>query len=307
MVQIYMAAMFHNGFVPGTATWDKLNEREREVVTTVPHVLESYHYVGKERYAQRLRDAGMKVFLDSGAFSAWTLGVEVSVADYCDYVYKNWDIVRLEDGMPMASVLDGIGDAELTWQNQLEMERRGVPALPCFHFGEDEKYLERYVEQYPYITIGGMVGKPTPQLRIWLDRIWNKHMVDEAGQPKVKVHAFGVTSLSLMEEYPWYSCDSSSWVQMAAFGNIIIPGLGMIGVSTQSPKRHDEGQHVSTLKPHQIELVNQIIEANGFTYERLSLDTYARRAWNMLFFRQVEANINAEKGSKYRTHVQELF
>lgn len=308
MVQIYMAAMFHNGFVPGTNTWDKLNEREREVVTTVPHVLESYHYVGKDRYAQRLRDAGMKVFLDSGAFSAWTLGVEVSVAEYCEYVWKNWDIVRLEDGKPMASVLDGIGDPEQTWQNQLEMEARGVPALPCFHFGEPEHYLERYVANYPYITIGGMVGKSTVQLQTWLDRIWNKHMVDGSGRPKIKVHAFGVTSIPLMEEYPWYSCDSSSWVQMAAFGNIIVPGIkGMIAVSGKSPARHDPGKHVATLSPPEVEEVHRIIESQGFTYERLREDTYARRAWNMLFYRQVEASINAEKGLRYRTHVQELF
>src|SRR4051812_21634108 len=118
-MQIYMAAVFHNGFVPGTNIWEKLNDRERDVITHVPHVLESYHYVGEQRYADRLRGAGMKVFLDSGAFSAWTLGVTLSVADYCDYIWRNHDIIRCKDGMPMASVLDGIGDPEQTWQNQL--------------------------------------------------------------------------------------------------------------------------------------------------------------------------------------------
>jgi hypothetical protein len=310
-----MAAMFHNGFMPGRNTWDKLTETEKTIVDSVPHVLESYHYVGKDQYAEQLRATGKKVFLDSGAFSAWTLGATLSLDAYCDYICKHWDIIRYDEGRTlMASVLDGIGNAEETWQNQQAMEAnfraRGWPVcpLPCFHFGEPEYYLERYLAGYEYITIGGMVGKPTDQLRTWLDRIWNKHMVDGSGRPRIKVHAFGVTSIPLMEEYPWYSCDSSSWVQMAAFGNIVVPGIrGMIAVSGKSPARHEAGKHVSTLSPPEVEHVHRILEAHGFTYERLSEDTYARRAWNMLYYRQVEASINASKGSKYRTHVRELF
>ncbi|MCL5459902.1 hypothetical protein M3M33_14795, partial [Loigolactobacillus coryniformis] len=69
-----------------------------------------------------MRRDGAKVFLDSGAFSAYTLGVTLSIDEYCDYIKRNLDIIRVEDGVVMASVLDGIGDALLTYQNQLAME-----------------------------------------------------------------------------------------------------------------------------------------------------------------------------------------
>lgn len=307
MVQIYMAAVIHNGFLWDSGSWRRLTEEEKVTVAEYPHLLESYHYVGKERMVQYIRDSGIKVFLDSGAFSAWTLGATLSIADYCQYILEHQDIIRTEDGILMASVLDGIGDPLQTYRNQLEMEARGVRPLPCFHFGEDERYLQHYLANYEYITIGGMVGKTTAQLMTWLDRIWNNHMVDGSGRPRIKVHAFGVTSIPLMESYPWHSCDSSSWVQVSAFGNIILPGYGMIGVSDQSPKRHEAGQHVTTLQPPELAHVCQMFEARGFSLERLGNETNARRAWNIMIYREINASINAEKGARYRTHVRELF
>lgn len=307
MVQIYMAAVYSNRFLEGTNFWERLTPREQQICTTLPHVLESYHYVHQQVYVDAMREAEAKVFLDSGAFSAHTLGTQIDIGAYCDYIWRNWDIIRLEDGKPMASVLDGIGDPEQTWQNQLEMERRGVPALPCFHFGEPEEYLERYVAKYPYITIGGMVGKSVPQLMTWLDRIWNKHMVDGSGNPKLKVHAFGITSIPIMEAYPWYSCDSSSWIQMSSFGTILLPDHGAVKVSDKSPSRHDAWQHVSTLPPLYQQYIHNIMNERGFDYDRLSTEYLSRRAWNLLVFGEVNASINAEKGAKYRTHVKELF
>jgi hypothetical protein len=50
---------------------------------------------------------------------------------------QNRDIIRHDDGVCMASVLDGIGDAQLTYSNQIYMEQHGACPLPCFHFGED--------------------------------------------------------------------------------------------------------------------------------------------------------------------------
>lgn len=307
MVQIYMAAVYSNRFLEGTNFWERLTEREQYICTHLPYVLESYHYVNQQIYVDAMRAANAKVFLDSGAFSAHTLGVQIQVADYCEYIHRNRDIIRVEDGALMASVLDGIGDPLQTYRNQLEMEARGVRALPCFHFGEDERYLEWYVANYDYITIGGMVGKSVPQLMTWLDRVWNKYMVDGAGNAKLKVHAFGITSIPIMEAYPWYSCDSSSWIQMSSFGTILLPDHGAVKVSDKSPSRHDAWQHVSTMPPPYQQYIRQLMDERGFSYDRLSTEYLSRRAWNLFVFGEVNASINAEKGAKYRTHVRELF
>ena len=145
-----------------------------------------------------------------------------------------------------------------------------------------------------------MVGKSVPQLMQWLDRIWNKHMVDGSGNPKCKVHAFGITSIPIMEAYPWYSCDSSSWIQMSSFGTILLPDHGAVKVSDKSPSRHDAWQHVSTMPPAYQEYIHELMVKRGFDYDRLSTEYLSRRAWNLLIFGEVNASINAEKWTDWR-------
>ncbi len=318
-MHIYMAAVYTNSYMPGMNRYVKLTEREQEITKNLPHILESWHYVGKQSYVDHMRRCGAQVFLDSGAFSAYTLGVELSVADYCQYIYTNWDIIRGEDGNMMASVLDGIGDPHKTWMNQLEMEHtfktvHGVNwrPLPCFHAGEPEEYLERYIRDYDYITLGGMVGSSTQQLMTWLDRMWDKYLAP-GGNVRCKVHGFGITAVPIMEAYPWYSCDSSSWIQSAAFGSIILPGASRsnpampLSVSEKSPSRHDAGQHATTLTPPEVDYVFKLLEDNGFTYERLSKVYESRAAYNLWAFGVINTLMNASNSSRFRVQAQELF
>lgn len=306
-MNIFMAAVYTNRYMAGQKLFEDLNERERSITTSLPHILESYHYVHKQSFVDEMRNNHARVFLDSGAFSAYTLGVDLRVSDYCDYIQRNTDIVRVEDGVMMASVLDGIGDPLQTYRNQLEMEYRGVRPLPCFHAGEDERYLEYYVKNYEYITLGGMVGASTKQLTIWLDRIWGRYLTDGSGKARLKVHGFGITSVPLMERYPWHSCDSSSWIQMTAFGAIMLPQYGPMSVSEKSPSRHDAGQHASTLSEIEQDYVYRYLEEQGFTYERLSTVYQSRAAFNLWAYGVINATLNAAKSEKFRATVQELF
>lgn len=307
MMDIYMAAVFSNSYMRGQNRYLKLTEHERTLVEAIPHVLESFHYVGKQKFVDEMRVNNAQIFLDSGAFSAFTLGVNISVEDYCEYIKRNLDIIRVEDNVVMASVLDGIGDPLQTWRNQLEMELRGAKPLPCFHAGEDERYLEWYVKNYEYITLGGMVGSSTKQLCIWLDRMWDRYLTDGSGRARIKVHGFGITAVPIMERYPWYSCDSSSWIQSAAFGSIVTPDYGPLSVSEKSPSRHDAGQHVTTLTPIEQDHILQYLEDQGFTYERLSTVYESRAAYNLWAFGVINTMINAQHNEKYNERIQELF
>ena len=306
-MNIYMAAVYSNSYMPGQNRYVKLNERERQAVEEIPHILESWHYVGKQSFVNSMRSNGAHIFLDSGAFSAFTLGVTLSVEAYCDYIQRNMDIIRVDGAAPMFSVLDGIGDPLQTWRNQLEMEMRGCRPLPCFHAGEDERYLEHYVKNYEYITLGGMVGSSTKALAVWLDRIWDRYLVDGSGHPRLKVHGFGITAIPLMERYPWHSCDSSSWIQSAAFGSIVTPEWGPLSVSEKSPSRHDAGQHASTLTEIEQEHVFRTLERQGFTYERLSTIYESRAAYNLWAFGVINTMIDAAKDPVFKATVQELY
>lgn len=279
-MNIFMAGIYTSNFDLNGKLFRRLEDVEKEQRLAIPHYLESYHYVERQSYVDKMRRDGVEVFLDSGAFSAWSKGIEVDLPAYCKYIQDNNDIIRKEDGAVMASVLDSIGDDLGTYRNQKRMEHLGVRPLPCFHYGEDPRYLEYYVANYSYITLGGMVAQSTKNLLIWLDEMWEKYLTDGAGRPLTKVHAFGVTTPILMKRYPWFSVDSSSWVQVAANGSILFNQKAM-AISNESPSRKVENQHFTTFAPaHQKAIIKQLT-SQGYDVERLSTQYLARWIYNI--------------------------
>lgn len=310
-MNLFLAAIYTNNYKPTQARYEKLVDCEKEIVGRVPYILESYHYVNKQSFVDVMRQQNAKVFLDSGAFSAHSLGVSINIDEYCNYIIRNMDILRTDGDSVMASVLDGIGDALKTWQNQLYMEKKGAKPLPCFHFGEDPRYLDWYVQRYEYITIGGLVGRSQEDQQVWLDRMWENHMLDSAGNAKLKVHAFGMTAPWLMRRYPWHSVDSSSWIQAAAFGSIFTSEYGPISVSKDSPAKHTQGRHLTTLTEIERNYVSQLLATKGFEYERLSTVYESRAIYNMLGYMELNDKINEHiekrNGKLDAQQVQQLF
>lgn len=306
-MKLYVAGPYSANFGLKGTLFDRLTENEKWQRLQVKYILESYHYVYRKSFVEKIRADGVKIFLDSGAFSAFTMGVEVDMAAYCQYIQENADILEVVDGMVCASVLDGIGDPLKTYQNQLAMESLGVRPLPCFHYGEDERYLDYYTANYPYITLGGMVPISTPQLYHWLDRIWEKHLVDGAGRPKVKVHGFGLTTMALVERYPWYSVDSSSWVQTARTGGMMLyPEAQAISVSDRSPTRKVEGQHIDTLPAPQREALEKRFREMGVDTQRMREIYLSRWAYNIWAYGLLGELYNADD-PKFLREQPELF
>lgn len=132
-MRLFLAGLYTSNFNLEGTVFKKLTNAEKEARVGVKHYLESYHYIYRESAVKKIRQDGKTVFLDSGAFSAFTKGVQVDLPGYCEYIKKNADIIQVIDGVLCASVLDGIGDPLLTYQNQMAMEALGVKPLPCFH------------------------------------------------------------------------------------------------------------------------------------------------------------------------------
>ena len=301
-MKLYLAGTFASNIIKGSNLYRRCTPAEQAGRDSVKHVLESYHYVHKQKFVDKIRNDGCKIFLDSGAFSAFTKGVEIDITGYCDYIKKNADIIEI------ASVMDGIGDPQKTYDNQMEMERQGTRPLPCFHYGEDERYLEWYIENYDHITLGGMVPISNKQLYFWLDRIWDKYLTDSSGKAKLKVHGFGLTVRPLMERYPWYSVDSSSWVQAAAMGNVMIPGKGIIPISSSSPARRKLGQHIDTYTPPLRDACIAEIRKRGYDFERMQDNYLGRWTFNCQTFTEL-GDIVTEGNKKMTFHTPriELF
>lgn len=277
-MRLYFAAAYNSHFGLHGGAYEILNEHEKKERHRAEWMLESYHYIHNPKYVDEIKKDNLKVFLDSGAFSAFTTGIDVDITAYCDYCK------RYEEVIDVASVLDGIGDPLKTWQNQQEMERQGVRPLPCFHYGEPLEYLYHYIENYEYITLGGMVPISTPQLRIWLDDLWGNHLTDADGRPKLKVHGFGLTVIDLMNRYPWFSVDSSSWLQISSFGNVLIPEFGIVCFSESSPQRKNEFRHFDNYPPEQQAGIRYAVERRGYDVERLRKLYHSRRVFNITAF-----------------------
>lgn len=177
-------------------------------------ILLSYHYY-KDTDLDALLEKKFaphypEIFLDSGGFSAMTQGVTINLSEYAAF------LKRYAHRITTYANLDVIGDAAKTWANQQKMEALGLRPLPVFHTGESFDVLERYVERYPYIAIGGMV----PYLRQWKKLIpWLVQCFKRA-EGKSVFHGFGATAWGVIHSLKWYSVDSSSWAASFRFGQV---------------------------------------------------------------------------------------
>lgn len=301
-MKLYIAGLAVSHFHLGGNLFRKSPPNAQALRQEVHHKLESYHYIHKGKYLENIRKDGQKIFLDSGAFSSFSLGIDVDINAYAEFIKANQDIIET------ASVLDAIGDPVGTYHNQNTLEKLGAPVLPCFHFGEPWDLAEYYVRNYDYITIGGMVPIPNQKLEPWLDELWDRVLTDKDGYSRIKIHGFGLTSRKLMAKYPWFSCDSSSWVQMASNGVIVLPEFDRaIPISSRSPNRKNFGQHFNTMPPSVQKAVIERLEYYGLTLEDVQEDYKPRWALNAFTFDRLGRILGEDHWCKPFTAKQPLL
>ena len=223
-----------------------------------------------------MKNQVVDLFLDSGAYSASTQGITINLDEYIDFIKSH------EKHLAVYANLDVIGDPVATLKNQRIMEEAGLCPLPCFHFGEDFRYLHYYMENYDYIAMGGMVGRKSRDLSSWLDKCFNLLCDNSDRVPKIKVHGYGMTSILLMIRYPWYSVDSTSWVVQSRLGDILIPRADKngeliyddrslkISISNRSPNMNTKDDHYKTLSPHVKAHVDRYIKNKGYVIGKSS-------------------------------------
>jgi hypothetical protein len=253
----------------------------------VEWVLESYFYLRDSRMGQKIRDAGQTIFLDSGAFSMFTKGVDIKLEEYAEYIHANKDIWHV-----VSNLDDTTKTPQISYDNQKALESLGCGVQPVFHCREDERWLQRYLDEgYDYLFIGGMVPETTKYLTQWLDHIWENYLINPDGSPRIKVHGFGLTTLSLMFRYPWYSVDSTSWVMASRMGKIFVDlphKIQGVAISDKSPRVKDTDQHYDSLSPSLRQLIDQRFEELGYKADNLRTMYGWRDKWNIQFFERMQ-------------------
>jgi hypothetical protein len=231
---------------------------------------------------------GYDLFLDSGAYSAFTKKQEIKIEQYGRFILKYGPHFGVKAN------LDAIGDTgEISWDNLKRLEDMGCSVFPVFHYSDQEQYLTKILDRhYEFMALGGLVGASTKVLQSWLDHIWGNYLVRADGTPRINVHGFGLTSFPLMFRYPWFSVDSSSAVMTSIFGGcvfVINNQLMKIDFSEQSPtKRNLDSWHYSAMAKPLQDKVNLILEPYGITPKQLGEHYSYRHIINFDTFQRIE-------------------
>lgn len=266
------------------------------VERNVNNVLVSYYFLMKDKRLLSAVNslADKKEFIiDSGAFTAWTQGIEISLDDYISFINMN------KSKFNHFVNLDVIGDAETTERNmQVIMKRTGIEPITVYHGGEDLIYLKHMVKNYEYIGLSSNAKWPAEKQSNWLKVIngifpFTKH----------KFHCFGFVPLREKFIHTLYSGDSATWARLAGFGNIICPlTLKTLRISVDAS--HQNSAHFFNLSREHKKMLLAYAKKRGFTLDQLVSQPLSRAAFNVEVMKDV-----FEKGELKEPEIyqQQLF
>jgi hypothetical protein len=176
-------------------------------------------------------ELGIRLFLDSGAYTAWGKGQTINVHDYIKFIRKAepWiSIYASLDVIPGGSdrartTADAEASAAQSYRNLQIMKDAGLKPLPVFHQGEPFYWLEKMLQDGEnYIGVSTAKNLPDVVQRRWLGDFF-REVTDRHGRPLIRVHGFGAAHVRLLRRYPFDSVDSAGWLQAGAYGKIYVP------------------------------------------------------------------------------------
>lgn len=261
--------------------YSQLNERS--------HILSDIEYL-KEHPGE------FCLFVDSGAYSAYTLGKEIDVDDYINFINETgeWCTVYAQvDKIPQVIGREPT-EEELaaapaqSWENYLYMIKKVKPEyrdkiMPVFHFEEDTKWLHQMLnythEDGSHIKYIGLAVSTVDTAAIrfaWLQMAFD--IIKNSPNPDVMTHAFGCTALDVLEKFPLTSADSTTWVQAAAYGNVIVDNK----VYMVSERRLKDNGNILNKSQIVKDALDAKLQEMGFTLEQAVEDYNVRQQINIM-------------------------
>jgi len=264
-----------------------------------------------DKYKDMVSSHG-KLFIDSGAFSAWTKGKKIDadayikwINDRSDYIdlYGQIDVIPGDRNSGRLPTHEEVKEAaQKTWENYLYMRpkmKKPEGLLYTFHVGEPIEFLKQALEwtdddgnHIPYIALGGMVGKSVEVRDQFLEQCFKA--ISKSSNPYVKVHAFGMTDRNLLMKYPITSADSTSWIMTGAVGSIMTD-VGTVALSSQ---QINLPTHYSHLPKEALEQFEKSIAEYGFTLDELAESRDKRIMHNARFMKKKFENIEYKPATK---------
>lgn len=228
------------------------------------------------------------IFIDSGAYSAYTKGAVVDTEAYLDWLNEYGDaftVFAQVDFIPGKSNQETDPDIYLkapgiSWENYLYMRSKLRPELRdkllyVWHQGEDFKWLVNALDwrdpqtgdRIKYLGISPHTEVTSANRLKFCKETYR--IIRASSNPEVKTHLFGMTALHLLKYVPATSVDSTTWLQTAIHGQILLHKGGKLAPVVVSERTLHLDNHFIYQAPQiQNEIVKQI-EALGYSAEAL--------------------------------------
>lgn len=269
-----------------------------------------------------LRTKGMRVFLDSGAHSfqekiyrkscgnvhnaslklsarkaqAQAKSYRAMVDDYA-MSYAEW--VKTHGPFDFYVNFDYVVEAPVVYDMLHCLQGYGIRPIPVYHGDASIDWLRRYVDEgHRLVGIGwssAAIGRPAR--RRYYDQVFN--FGEKRG---LSFHGFACTGADAFA-YPWYSVDSTSWLQAAALGRL----LAVHPLSTAQKPRIQTFQ-VSERTLHSRFLqdpdLRRRIESRGFTLEGVRGSLRERGLFNIQTYQLL--SVRTVQLLQYRNRQQAL-
>lgn len=241
------------------------------------------------------------LLIDSGAFSAWSTGAEISLKDYIAYCQRhkdeadsfvNLDVIPGENGKMDHSQAAIENSAARSFENLQIMKKEGIDPMPVFHQGERFYWLQRMLEEgETYVGIAPYKRDHPSEITAWLDKCFTI-LTDKGGKPLVKTHGLGITACNQCIRYPWRSVDSTSWSIGGGYGSILVPHYvnGKPDYSRppqtmgMSARKKDQSKGFDGLTVVQQEIVRLAIADTGVSMAELRNTFMGRWRFNINYY-----------------------
>ena len=251
-----------------------------------------------------------ELYLDSGAFSAWTQRKPFHIDDYIAFIKANLDcfdyVINLDvipgnfGRTPTADEVET--SARQSWENYLYMREFGIDSIPVFHMGERFYWLDKMMDYgCDYIGVSPANDRTSNAKIRWMDTVFD-HITTPQGAPMIKTHGFAVTSFPMLYRYPWYSADSTSWIMHAVYGHIVLPAIRndmtfdysispqVVTISERDVSRKVDLKHFNHYGDVSQQFIREYVQQCGTTIEQCKNSYDARARVNIRTFQMAAAN-----------------
>lgn len=207
------------------------------VLKDIPFVLESFYYI--QDYEIPLIKNAELFLLDSGAFTFMNARQNKAI-DWNEYLDRYIEFINKHDVDYFFELdIDSVVGYEqvLKLRKRLEKETN-KQCIPVWHKSRGIDEFKKLCEEYKYIAIGGIVTGEIERSEYPI----MKKLVAYANSKGVKVHGLGFTERHI-ENYGFYSVDSTTWNMVSRFGKIYKFTGNKIIVATPKNKMIDKSKY----------------------------------------------------------------